>query len=73
MFHSIFSLFDTFVSTLQTWLYIDIVQPFLFKVGLMGYDEDTYDALYWVIVGVLILRPPRPPGRARHGTRPRRG
>ncbi|CAN7676241.1 sterol desaturase family protein [Caballeronia sp. LjRoot29] len=64
MFHSIFSLFDTFVSTLQTWLYIDIVQPFLFKAGLMGYDEDTYDALYWVIVGVLevlvmyaILRP----------------
>ena len=64
MFHSIFSLFDAVVSTVQTWLYIDIVQPFLFKVGLMGYDEDTYDALYWVIVGVLevlvmyaILRP----------------
>jgi sterol desaturase/sphingolipid hydroxylase (fatty acid hydroxylase superfamily) len=64
MFHSIFSMFDTIVSSLQTWLYIDVVQPFLFKVGLMGYDEDTYDALYWVIVGVLevlamyaVLRP----------------
>jgi sterol desaturase/sphingolipid hydroxylase (fatty acid hydroxylase superfamily) len=64
MFHSIFSLFDAVVSTAQTWLYIDVVQPFLFKAGLMGYDEDTYDALYWVIVGVLdvfamyaILRP----------------
>lgn len=64
MFHSLFSLFDNFVSTLQTLLYVDVVQPFLFKIGLMGYDEDTYDALYWVIVGVLevcvmyaILRP----------------
>src|SRR5882757_1152494 len=64
MFHSIFSLFDSFVSTIQTWLYIDVVQPFLFNVDLMGYDEDTYNALYWVIVGVLevlamyaILRP----------------
>ncbi|MDN7176456.1 sterol desaturase family protein [Caballeronia sp. SEWSISQ10-4 2] len=64
MFHSIFSLFDSFVSTVQTWLYIDLVQPFMFKTGLMGYDEGTYDALYWVIVGVLevlamyaILRP----------------
>lgn len=64
MFHSILSMLDTVVSTMQTWLYIDVVQPFLFKVGLMGYDEDTYDALYWVIVGVLevlamyaILRP----------------
>lgn len=49
---------------LQTMLYVDVVQPFLFKIGLMGYDEDTYDALYWVIVGVIevcvmyaILRP----------------
>lgn len=64
MFHSIISLFDNFVSSLQTTLYVDLVQPFLFKIGLMGYDEDTYDALYWVIVGVLevcvmyaILRP----------------
>jgi len=64
MFHSILSTLDTVVSTMQTWLYIEIVQPFMFRVGLMGYDEDTYDALYWVIVGVLeilamyaILRP----------------
>ena len=64
MFHSIFSLLDNFVSSMQTLLYIDVVQPILFKVGLMGYDEDTYDALYWVIVGVLevcvmyaVLRP----------------
>lgn len=64
MFHFIFSSLDSFVSTLQTLLYVDIVQPVLFKVGLMDYDEDTYDALYWVIVGVLevivmyaLLRP----------------
>jgi sterol desaturase/sphingolipid hydroxylase (fatty acid hydroxylase superfamily) len=55
---------DNVVATLQTLLYVDVVQPIFFKVGLMGYDEDTYDALYWVIIGVLeilatfaILRP----------------
>jgi len=64
MFQSIFSMFDNAVSTMQTLLYVDVVQPFLFKAGLMDYDEDTFDALYWVIVGVLevlvmyvILRP----------------
>lgn len=64
MLHVIAAALDGFVSDLQTWLYVDIVQPLLFKVGLMDYDEDTYDALYWVIVGALqvvamyvLLRP----------------
>ncbi|AMM15655.1 MAG: sterol desaturase family protein [Pseudomonadota bacterium] len=55
---------DNAVGSLQTLLYVDVVQPIFFKVGLMGYDEDTYDALYWVIIGALevlatfaILRP----------------
>lgn len=41
MLHVIAAALDGFVSDLQTWLYVDIVQPLLFKVGLMGYDEDT--------------------------------
>ncbi|HET6554191.1 MAG TPA: sterol desaturase family protein [Dyella sp.] len=52
------------IASLQTLLYVDAVQPLLYRLGLMGYDEDTYDALYWVIVGVLqivvmyvVLRP----------------
>src|SRR6201985_3009622 len=64
MFHEIASQLDNFVSTLQTLLYVDAVQPVLYKIGLMDYDEDTYDMLYWVIVGVLeiavmyaVLRP----------------
>ena len=44
-------LIDAFVSDIQTWLYVDVVQPLLFKFNLMDYDEDTYDALYWVIIG----------------------
>lgn len=48
-------LIDTFVSDIQTWLYIDVVQPLLFRFNLMDYDEDTYDALYWVIVGALQI------------------
>ncbi|MBU9189039.1 sterol desaturase family protein [Burkholderia gladioli] len=64
MLHMIASMLDTFVSNLQTWLYVDIVQPLMFRFDLMDYDEDTYDALYWVIVGALqvvamylVLRP----------------
>ena len=55
MFHLIASSLDSFVSALQTLLYVDVVQPLLYKFGLMDYDEDTYDKLYWVIVGVLTI------------------
>ena len=48
-------LIDAFVSDIQAWLYVDVVQPLLFKFNLMDYDEDTYDALYWVIVGALQM------------------
>ncbi|CAG9201367.1 Sterol desaturase/sphingolipid hydroxylase (Fatty acid hydroxylase superfamily) [Paraburkholderia tropica] len=56
--------FERFVGLLQTDAYIYIVQPLLFHLHLMDYDEDAYDALYWAVVGVLeiavtfaILRP----------------
>ncbi|WP_144160137.1 sterol desaturase family protein [Paraburkholderia sp. BCC1885] len=64
MFHEIVAQLDNMVSALQTLLYVDVVQPFFYRFGLMGYDEDTYDALYWVIIGAfeivvtyLALRP----------------
>ncbi|WP_144156425.1 sterol desaturase family protein [Paraburkholderia sp. BCC1885] len=64
MFQMIVSLLDGLVSAVQTTLYVDLVQPLLFRFNLMGYDEDTYDSLYWVIVGVFevlamyaLLRP----------------
>src|ERR1700761_1565580 len=55
MFHEIVAQLDNMVSALQTLLYVDVVQPFFYRFGFMGYDEDTYDALYWVIVGVLEI------------------
>ncbi|RFU45661.1 sterol desaturase family protein [Paraburkholderia sp. DHOC27] len=64
MFQQILSSLDSLITAMQTLLYVDVVQPLLFRLGLMGYDEDTYDALYWVIVGVFevlamyaVLRP----------------
>ena len=52
------------VSWLQSLLFVNVVQPMLFQIGMMDVEEDTYDALYWVIVGVLevglmyaLLRP----------------
>ena len=64
MIHEILAQLDNGISALQTLLYIDVVQPFFYRFGLMAYDEDTYDALYWVIIGVLeivvtyaVLRP----------------
>jgi sterol desaturase/sphingolipid hydroxylase (fatty acid hydroxylase superfamily) len=62
--HALVASADDLVSWLQTLLYVNVVQPLLFRVGMMDVDEDTYDALYWVIVGVLevglmyaLLRP----------------
>jgi sterol desaturase/sphingolipid hydroxylase (fatty acid hydroxylase superfamily) len=55
MFHLIIASLDGLVSTLQTWAYIHVVQPLLFKFGWMDYDEDSYDALYPVIVGFLTV------------------
>jgi sterol desaturase/sphingolipid hydroxylase (fatty acid hydroxylase superfamily) len=53
MVHEILALLDNGVSWLQTMLYIDVVQPLFYRFGLMGYDEDTYDALYWVVIGAI--------------------
>lgn len=62
--HSVVSCTDDLVSWLQTLLYVNAIQPLLFHAGMMDVDEDTYDALYWVIIGVLevglmyaLLRP----------------
>ena len=38
MLHSIVSSLDALVSSLQTWLFIDVIQPLLFKFGWMDYD-----------------------------------
>jgi sterol desaturase/sphingolipid hydroxylase (fatty acid hydroxylase superfamily) len=64
MIHDLAGWLDSGVSALQTLLYVDVVQPLLFHFRLMDYDEDTYDALYWVIIGALqvvvsylLLRP----------------
>ncbi|MCY0386387.1 sterol desaturase family protein [Robbsia sp. Bb-Pol-6] len=64
MFHTLFSAADTLVSWLQTEIFTTIVEPLFYKVGLMDYDEDTYDALYWFIIAICeiglmyaVLRP----------------
>ena len=53
--NSLLSLLDNAIGTVQTWTFVDIVQPIMYKLGLMGYDEDTYDALYWIIVNVFQI------------------
>lgn len=46
---------DNGISAAQTLVYVDVVQPLLFHFNLMGYDDDIYDALYWVLIGVLQI------------------
>jgi sterol desaturase/sphingolipid hydroxylase (fatty acid hydroxylase superfamily) len=55
MLHSVIASLDGVVSALQTWAYVHVVQPLLFRFGWMDYDEDSYDALYPVIVGLLTI------------------
>lgn len=46
---------DSGISAVQTLIYVDVVQPLLFYFNLMGYDDDIYDALYWVLIGVVQI------------------
>jgi sterol desaturase/sphingolipid hydroxylase (fatty acid hydroxylase superfamily) len=55
MLNEILSRMDAVIGVIQTVLYVDVVQPLLYHTKLMDYDEDVYDALYWVIIGVLEI------------------
>jgi sterol desaturase/sphingolipid hydroxylase (fatty acid hydroxylase superfamily) len=64
MLHSLLALLDNAIGAVQTVVYTELVQPVLFRFDLMDYDEDTYDALYWVLIGLAqivvmytVLRP----------------
>ncbi|MBN9114504.1 MAG: sterol desaturase family protein, partial [Pandoraea sp.] len=46
---------DSGIAAAQTLVYVDGVQPLLFHFNLMGYADDIYDALYWVLVGVFQI------------------
>src|SRR5690606_25037359 len=41
------------LARLQQWLFEAWVQPLLFSAGWMHYEEQAYDALEWLPVGVL--------------------
>ncbi|HTV85837.1 MAG TPA: sterol desaturase family protein [Dyella sp.] len=43
------------IGSVQTMLFTDVVQPALYHFGFMDYDEDAYDAIYWVLVGALQI------------------
>ena len=55
MIHGMMTQLDGAVSALHTLLYVDVAQPVFYRLGLMRYGEDTFDALYGVIVGVLEI------------------
>jgi sterol desaturase/sphingolipid hydroxylase (fatty acid hydroxylase superfamily) len=52
------------IGSLQTLIFTDVVQPLLYRLGFMTYDDDAYDAIYWLLIGALqvvltyiVLRP----------------
>ncbi|SDV47595.1 sterol desaturase family protein [Chitinasiproducens palmae] len=49
------AVFNNLIGGAQTWLFVDVLQPVLFHFGWMGYDEELYDGLYWVIVGFVAI------------------
>lgn len=55
MIQDVLSFIDNGISAVQTLIYVDVIQPTLFHFGWMGYDDDIYDALYWVLIGVLQI------------------
>jgi sterol desaturase/sphingolipid hydroxylase (fatty acid hydroxylase superfamily) len=45
--------FDTAMSAAQQVLFEELLQPVLFRFGLMRLQERAFDALEWVLIGVL--------------------
>jgi len=41
------------IAAAQGWAYEQLVQPLLFALGLIHYGDVAYDALEWVVIGVL--------------------
>ena len=59
-----FELISTAFDAAQTWLFESAIQPLLFSLGGMRYQEDAYAATEWLLLGVvqvvvlyLVLRP----------------
>ena len=45
-------LIHAFVAT-QTWVHETLVQPAMFAMGLMHLSEMAFDALEWVLIGII--------------------
>ncbi len=41
------------IGAAQGWLYEQAVQPLLFATGLIHFGDQAYDALEWVVIGVI--------------------
>ena len=41
------------LARMQQWLFESLVQPLLFAAGWMRYEEEAFDALEWLPIGVL--------------------
>ncbi|TXL63535.1 sterol desaturase family protein [Zeimonas arvi] len=53
MFETVSGWMIEFVAALQQWIFEGFVQPLLFAVGLMRWQEDAFDATEWFVIGVL--------------------
>ncbi len=43
----------SFVAELQAWLFEAVLQPLLFRLGLMSFAEDVFNLTEWVVLGAL--------------------
>jgi sterol desaturase/sphingolipid hydroxylase (fatty acid hydroxylase superfamily) len=50
-----FDVLTDFIALAQQWLHESAVQPLLYAVGLMKFNDMAFDALEWVIIGALEI------------------
>jgi len=57
-------MFDALFDQVQSWIFITLIQPLAFRLGLMAYEELAYDGVAWFLWGaiqiVLLLAVVRP-------------
>lgn len=49
------ALYAATVGVAQTWLFETVVQPVLFAIGWIGWDETAFEATEWFILGAIEL------------------
>ena len=54
-FDGLWQNFFTLIGEAQTWLFVTLVQPALYRLNMMSYADQAYDATFWCLAGAAQI------------------